>query len=288
MPQFIAEDGTRVAYWIAGSGPVLLLTNGLTTDITFWKYLQPIWSRSYTVVSWDLPGHGRSEPARTPELARVEALARTMAGILDAVGTQRALHVGWSTGCQLALELYRQRPERCAGLALLFGPAGHVLDTTRLPLPGAWFAPLLRATPAPVFSAICRGVSSALRAPGAIALGRALRLIGPDTSRLDMHDVLAHIGTVDPSTLRAMLLSLQAHSAGQVLSSVQIPLLIFAGDRDPFAPAERVGVPMHACASGSELVRMQAATHTALLDEPDAIARAVAALAARAFEHSAG
>jgi pimeloyl-ACP methyl ester carboxylesterase len=192
------------------------------------------------------------------------------------------VQVGWSTGCQLVLEMYRQLPERCSALALLFGPAGRVLETTGLPLPGAWFAPLVRAAPARAFELLCSGISQAIVRAPAIPLGRALRLIGSRTRDADVRDVLAHIGTVDPNTLRAMLLSLQAHSAHDMLPHVRVPLLILAGDRDPFALSTRVGVAIHEAAPGSELVRMKDATHTALLDEPEAIADAVDRLASRA------
>lgn len=281
--QLIAADGTTITYTVEGEGPALLLTNGLTTNTTFWKYLRPIWLRYHTVITWDLPGHGRSGPAHSARFASVEAQAILMRDILDACGVQRALQVGWSTGCQLVLEMYRQFPARCAGLALLFGPAGQVLDTTRLPLPGAWFAPLVRATPVSAFELFSRGVSRALRVPGIIPLGRVLKLIGPDTSEGDMREVLEHIGRVDPGTLREMLLSLQAHSARAILPNVRVPLLIMAGDRDPFAPSEQVGVPMHAAAPQSELIRLPEGTHTALFDEVDSIARAVEELAVPAF-----
>lgn len=281
--QLIAADGTTITYTIEGEGPALLLTNGLTTSTAFWKYLRPIWLRYHTVITWDLPGHGNSGPARSARSASVEAQAILMRDILDACGVQRALQVGWSTGCQLVLEMYRQFPARCAGLALLFGPAGQVLDTTQLPLPGAWFAPVLRATPAFAFELFSRGVSRALLAPGIIPLGRMLKLIGPDTAEGDVREVLEHIGRVDPGTLREMLLSLQAHSARAILPNVRVPLLIMAGDRDPFAPAEQVGVPMHAAASQSELIRLPEGTHTALFDEVETVARAVEELAVPAF-----
>jgi haloacetate dehalogenase len=58
-----APDGTRIAYAIAGSGPALVLTNGLTTTTTFWKYLRPIWLQRHTIVTWDMPGHDNSGPA---------------------------------------------------------------------------------------------------------------------------------------------------------------------------------------------------------------------------------
>ena len=65
-----APDGTRIAYAVEGDGPAFVLTNGLTTTTTFWDHLRPSFLRSHRVVTWDLPGHGNSEPARTPLGAR--------------------------------------------------------------------------------------------------------------------------------------------------------------------------------------------------------------------------
>jgi pimeloyl-ACP methyl ester carboxylesterase len=278
---FIAADGTRIAYAAAGEGSAFVLTNGLTTTTTFWKYVQPIWQRNHTVITWDLPGHGQSGPAQSAATADIEAQPGLMIGIMDALGVQRAVQIGWSTGCQLVLEMYRQFPERCASLALLFGPAGQVLETTRLPLPGPWFERFVRAAPPAAFEVLCRVVSRAVLSPGSIPLGRTLSLIGEHTSESDAREFLEHIRTIHPRSLRAMLLSLQAHSAQALLPRLQVPLLIMAGDEDPFAPSEWVGVPMHAAASGSELIRLPHGTHTALLDEPAEIARAVEAFVTR-------
>jgi pimeloyl-ACP methyl ester carboxylesterase len=280
--QLVAPDGTRIAYGATGSGPALLLTNGLTTDTTFWKYLAPRWSQHHTVICWDLPGHGKSDPARSPHTATVEAQPGLMHAILDRLGIERALQIGWSTGCQVVLELYRQYPERCSAIALLFGGAGRVLDTTRLPLPGPWFAALVRALPPKLFALFCRAMARAAAEPPIIPLARRLGLIGPRTSEDDVRRVLAHLGTVDPLTLRQMLLSVQAHSAHDVLPRVRVPFLIFAGDRDPFASSEQVGVAMHAAAPRSELIRLPEGTHTALLDEAEIIGRAVENLALEA------
>src|SRR5262245_3186701 len=123
----LRPDGTRIAFGVTGRGPALMLTNGLTTSTTFWKYLRPIWAEKYTVVTWDFPGHGESGPAATSASATVPALPEMMAAILDRLGIERAVHVGWSVGSQVVLELYRQLPERARALVMLFGPAGRAL-----------------------------------------------------------------------------------------------------------------------------------------------------------------
>lgn len=120
-----APDGTRIAYNVAGSGPALVLTNGLTTTGTFWKYLRPAWLEKHTVVAWDLPGHGASEPAKTAQGASIEAQPALLARVMDAAGVERATPIGWSVGCQIVLEMYRQFPERCAAIVTVLLPGGR-------------------------------------------------------------------------------------------------------------------------------------------------------------------
>jgi pimeloyl-ACP methyl ester carboxylesterase len=273
----VIADGTRITYRVEGSGPALVLTNGLTTTTTFWKYTRPIWLRRHTVLTWDLPGHGSSGPAQSPASARVQALPSMLTRVMDAVGMQRAVQVGWSTGCQVVFETYRQFPERCDSLVALFGPAEKLLTTTRLPVAPVLIETLVRRMPPALFRLWCRTLARAFLLPGSQSLGRALGLIGPRTRAYDVSELCAHIATVDPPTLQTMLLSAQEHSARSVLQTLRVPLLILAGDRDPFAPAELVGVPMHALAPGSELLRLPDATHTALLEEPELIASSVEA-----------
>jgi len=101
----LAPDGTRIAYGVTGRGPALMLTNGLTTTTRFWKYLRPMWREKYTVITWDFPGHGGSAPAASLRSATVEAQPAIMAAILDQLGIDAAVHVGWSVGSQVVLEL---------------------------------------------------------------------------------------------------------------------------------------------------------------------------------------
>jgi pimeloyl-ACP methyl ester carboxylesterase len=277
----IAEDGTHIAYGVAGTGPALLLTNGLTTSSLFWKYLQPSWERSYTVITWDLPGHGASGPARSEKTARVHGQPRLVAQIMDRLGVQRAVQIGFSTGCQLALEIYRQFPGRCSGVALLLGGAGHVLDTTRLPLPGHMIERIVRSSPPALFELIAFTFSRALRLQGGAQLGRKLGLIGARCDAADVTQMIEHIGEVDASTLRSMLISLQEHSARSILATMRVPLLIVSGDKDPFAPSELVGVPLHRSLPNSELLQLPDGTHTALLEEHAVIGPRIEAFVAR-------
>jgi pimeloyl-ACP methyl ester carboxylesterase len=276
-----APDGTAIAYDVIGRGPPLMLTNGITTSTVFWKYLRPLWAERYSVVTWDYPGHGFSEPARTAEGARIEAMPAIITGIMDTLGIERAVHVGWSVGAQVVLELARRAPERVRGLVTLFGPAGHALASTELPFSGGLIETVFRSAAAPqIADLLARFVRLPLTPPVVWAI-RRMRLIGPHTSVEDLRSFLGQLSHVDPHTIPKMVVSCQTHSAEDVLPTLRVPMLIMAGGRDPFVPLEKVARPMHHRAPTSELVVIDGATHSAMLDYPQQIAGLVQDFIAR-------
>jgi pimeloyl-ACP methyl ester carboxylesterase len=277
-----ADDGTRIAYRVEGNGPAIVLTNGLTTTTTFWKYVRPIWLQRHTVVTWDLPGHGNSSPAQTDQSTTVEAQASFIARIMRTTGINRASQIGWSTGTQVVLETCRLYPELCQSVVLMLGGAGHALSHTRLVVGGASIDWLARMLPRSVFVATSRILSSGFRKPGALQLGRLSGVIGPQVTPADMRELTDHIASVDFSTLQRMLRSVQAHSAQSMLATLRLPLLIVSGDKDNFAPTDPVGLALKRAVPNSDLLRLPQGTHTALLEEPRLIAETVARFLVRA------
>lgn len=271
----VAADGTRVAYRVSGRGPALVLCNGITTSNFFWTYLEPRWARSFQVIAWDLKGHGRSEPARTVEGVTMPALARDALQILDAEQIDAAVFVGFSMGCQVALEAYRCAPERVRALALLLGPAGRVFDTALGPV-GPLLHRAITRLPRSGFRMAFRAMQRVVGLRGSWRLGQWLRLIGPDATRADVQLYIDHfLRDIDPATLAAMCLAAQQHDAGDLLPQIAAPTLIVAGDRDVFAPSEQVGVRMHRAIPRSELLRLPAGTHTSLFEHHEEIGAAV-------------
>jgi pimeloyl-ACP methyl ester carboxylesterase len=270
-----ALDGTRIAYGVQGDGPAVLLTNGLTTTTTFWQALVPRLLPQYRVLTWDLPGHGASGPARDAGSVTPGALCDVMERVMDAAGVRHAVQLGWSTGCQLVLELYRRRPACCVALGALLGPAQHALSTTRLPLGGDTIAQLLRHTPDAVLGPLFGAIGWLANAPGSAFVAQRFGLTGRELPQEQLREITAHLRQVDPRSVRALALALQAHSAWEVLATLEAPFLIVAGDTDPFAPSQDVGLPMHAAAPGSELLRLPTGTHTAMLDHAGPIGDAV-------------
>jgi 3-oxoadipate enol-lactonase/4-carboxymuconolactone decarboxylase len=270
-----AADGTRIAYRSEGAGPALLLSTGLTTSIAFWKYVMPIWARHYRVICWDLPSHGRSQRARTPRTLEIEAQPEIICRILDAAGVERAAQVGFSVGCQIALEMVRQFPERCSSAILLLGAAGHVFDTLALPV-GKLLPKLLLRMPEPLFASWYAALARAAKRPFAAVLARRSGMIGADVRDEDLQLLLEHLAGLSPVDIQRMARSAARHTAEDVLASTTLPVLIVAGRDDPFAPLESVGRVLAArSAPATQLVEIAGGAHTALWEYPEAIAQVV-------------
>jgi pimeloyl-ACP methyl ester carboxylesterase len=270
----LAPDGTTIAYGVRGSGPAIVLTNGLATSSYFWKYLAPHWAARHTVITWDMPGHGRSGPARSDATATLEGMPSLIERVMVAAGVERAVQIGWSVGCQVVLEMYRQRAARCQALVLLFGPAAHALSGTKLPVSGGFLDSMLRGPAGLSFATVLLRGAQIARLPGAVPLIRQLGLVGT-ASDADVRGLIREMMDIDIATARKLACSAEDHSAVDVLRRLAVPLLIMAGDRDPFAPPAAIGERMHELAKGSEYVRLPEGTHSALLDHVPQIAGTV-------------
>jgi len=273
-----APDGSRIAYTVAGDlpdgRPTLLLTNGLTTTTAFWKYLAAAWQHHYKIIRWDLPGHGISGKPVTPACMAMATQPAIMKTILDAEKVSRAVQLGFSVGCQIVLEMVRQQPAMCSAVVLLLGAGGRVFDTLALPI-GKLGPQLLLELPEPAFRIWYQLMARAARMPQGAPWAKRLGLIGAAASDDDVRELAAHLSTLEPLSIQQMARSAAQHSACDVLPTMRVPLLIFGGGKDPFAPLEAVGRKLHALAPHSQLVELPRGTHTAMLDDPLPIIREV-------------
>jgi pimeloyl-ACP methyl ester carboxylesterase len=73
----------------------------------------------HDVLAYDARGHGRSDPAPSPEAYTYEDLAADLLGVLDGAGMERAVLAGASMGAHTAVRVALEHPERVAGLVLV-------------------------------------------------------------------------------------------------------------------------------------------------------------------------
>src|SRR5687767_6855120 len=86
--QFVtSKDGTKIAYDVAGSGPVVILLHGGGQDRRVWHqggYVARL-AKEFTVVSIDLRGAGQSEAPKTESAYAVERINEDILAVADVV-----------------------------------------------------------------------------------------------------------------------------------------------------------------------------------------------------------
>lgn len=102
--------------------PVMILTHGWAMDSTIWYYAKRDLSRQFRVISWDLPGMGKSTPA-TPSAIGLSEFAQDLKTLIDLSGEQKVVLVGHSIGGMTIQTLARDFPDifnaRVAGTVLV-------------------------------------------------------------------------------------------------------------------------------------------------------------------------
>lgn len=269
-----AADGTLISWTAEGEGVPLVFCNGLANTEFQWGTVRERLRGLGKLVFWDYPGHGASEPARSAESREIPGVVDIMARVIDAaVGPDTpVVLLGYSLGCQLALEAWRTQSHRIAGLAFVLGTPGKPFDNFYGPVRG-WLAHgLLRAVPDKLFAA-------GMRITGALGpISHASAKLSGTTERgisyADFAPFFEHLRRIDLATFHAMSLAAQAHSAEDLLPSVNVPALVVAGGKDVFTPPE-IAQGMDARLPDSELVYLPRASHAGLVGHGPAIADAL-------------
>ncbi len=133
--------GVRVHYVRAGRGPAVLLIHGLGSSWLTWREnIQPLARAGYTVIAFDLPGHGDSDSARGLDYHPAGG-ADLVNDFLQALDIPRAHLVGNSAGGLIAGLVALDRPQIVDRLVLVAaGGLGRevslLLRLVSLPLAG--------------------------------------------------------------------------------------------------------------------------------------------------------
>ena len=109
-----------------GEGPVVLLIHGNSScKEMFGRQLISELGLVYRMIAFDLPGHGASSDAPDPAMTySIHGFADAAISLLDALGIDRAVIVGWSLGGHAALEMMARWPGTVAAWITGTPPAG--------------------------------------------------------------------------------------------------------------------------------------------------------------------
>jgi pimeloyl-ACP methyl ester carboxylesterase len=286
-----APDGTSIAWRAhpasadAADRASFVLTNGLSTTDNFWKPLTSELAPAHRVFDWWYRGHGESEPSRSSEYS-IARHADDLRLVTEAVlategGTPPPVHVAFSMGVTVLLELYRARPDLVRAMVLVAGGADHPYASSalmRIPLARAAVRGTLRAASplVPALSPLARRVAAS---KALFPLARSLGAIGEGAPREEVEHFFRGVGSMDLRAYWETLRSLMDARASDVLPHIRVPVLVVAPERDVMAlrgdlDALRDAIP------DAEWLDLPRTSHAILLEAGSTIAARVRAFAA--------
>ncbi|MEX0891166.1 MAG: alpha/beta hydrolase [Gemmatimonadota bacterium] len=113
-----SADGVSIHYEVHGAGePALVLVHGWTNTRGIWGEHPQTLGQHHRVVALDLAGHGASGAERTTW--SMDAFGEDVAAVVEQLGLEQVVLVGFSMGGAVVLEAAERMPERTAGIVFI-------------------------------------------------------------------------------------------------------------------------------------------------------------------------
>jgi pimeloyl-ACP methyl ester carboxylesterase len=112
----ITYNNHSINYTSEGTGRCLVLLHGYTESLKIWKKFDEVLSRTFRVITIDLPGFGRSECVA--EVHTMELMADVVREVLRNANVDQCLMVGHSMGGFVTLAFARKYPDMLLGMCL--------------------------------------------------------------------------------------------------------------------------------------------------------------------------
>lgn len=264
---FPAADGG------AGNGTVIF-THGWCMTEAMWHYQKrDLAGNGFSMVTWDLPGHGHSEPLSSKHLSlerAVDALDRVVETYRDG----DILLAGHSLGGVITLGYLAQRSETCRkavrGAVLVSTPMMHVAHSIAGRWPGARIE--ARALGRMMQFVVESGIAERLLA-GDVGQSETSRLsyrvvrvgFGRNPSPAQVRFARDMIASVAPRVRADTFRTMTGYDIRWGLSRIKVPTLVVIGARDRLVNPEESHALAARLPRGRELV-LEDAGHAAFIE----------------------
>ena len=263
----VLNDGTRIRYVRAGSGPNLVLTHTVRTQLDLFQFVIPLLSERFTVYALDLPGFGWSD-ILTSGRQDEPTLRSQLKEFISVLDIKHPTLVGESIGATLSLTT-------AADL-------GHAVDrvfafNTYDYLPGLERANLLaslivKSVRAPVIGPIFAALENKMIIAGIMAGG----FFDPKALPGHLLDEYARVGKRPgyAKSARKLLKALPSFVAARSLyPSIKAPVMLVWGDKDWSSLQDRAEVERNV--PEPKIVTLKNTGHFSSLERPQDFARII-------------
>jgi pimeloyl-ACP methyl ester carboxylesterase len=167
MSRRVAGAAGKLAVEDGGTGPAVVFLHSLAGNAAQWSAQLDHVRKTRRAVAPDLRGHGRSDPPADRDYT-IDAHARDVGLLADALGLERFALVGHSFGGGVALAFAAQQPARVTHLVLA-DPIGDGTQT-----PEAEVRPFVEALDSPAYTETIEGYWSSIAGSDGAVLERLL------------------------------------------------------------------------------------------------------------------
>lgn len=116
-PHFVDTNGIRMAVHEEGTGFPVVFSHGFPELAYSWRYQLPaLAAAGFRAIAPDQRGYGKTERPDEVERYSLEQLTGDLAGLLDALGLERAVFCGHDWGGLVVWSMAQRYPERTAGV----------------------------------------------------------------------------------------------------------------------------------------------------------------------------
>lgn len=247
----INVNGLQMNYQWQGraDGPVLVLVNGLLTDLGSWAGHLPHFTDAFRVLTYDCRGQGGTDKPDDQGPYTVAQHADDLRGLLDALEIQTAAILGVSNGGCVALQFAAYHPERVTALVLAntYGRADTAIQVKL----SSWLAGMAAGGGPLRFDVATPWVW------GATFLNRNFEALKPfreKGSTLPVHAV------------RSLIEGGMVIDALDQAANITCPTLLLTGDEDVLTPLNYAH-DLQRRIAGSQILMLQQAGHCMFLEQ---------------------
>jgi len=280
--KFVEVNGVRLHYIERGQGEPLVLLHGNGSMIQDWESsgLFDRAAETYRVIVFDRPGFGHSERPRSTIWSHT-AQAELIHDALAEIGVTRALFVGHSWGCSVAVALAQKYPASVNGLVLASGYYFPSVRADVLTMSGPAIpvvGDLVRYTVSPILSRLLWPLlTRKIFGPAPV----------PEKFAGFPKEMAFRPSQIRASAAESAMMIPDAFGARDHYADLRMPVVIIAGEDDRLIDIDDQSARLHAEITGSTLHRVPGAGHMVHHTAPRTVAEAIDDVARRVEEGKA-
>ncbi|MGH1295346.1 alpha/beta fold hydrolase [Bacillus pretiosus] len=240
----------KISYNIEGAGPVILLLHGLGGNANNWLYQRQYFKENWTVISLDLPGHGKSEGLEIP----FKEYTNVLYELCSYLKLQKVVICGLSKGARVGIDFAIQYP----------GFVSSLIVVNAFP----YLEPEDRKERIEVYDLL------SLHDNGKTWADTLLKAMGVADNEVIVRGFYQSLQSINSVHIQSIFAELVDYDQRPFLSNISCPTLIIRGENDDFVPEKYVR-EFERHLKNTTFIELKSSGHLPYLEQPTSFNKTV-------------